>query len=59
MQYNQERLTSKTVTQVDMLKVMDNYKRSVDYFNSYGITSNKGAGTGMADAKKPLGEANK
>lgn len=37
LRYNEERLTAKTVPQVNMHKVMDNYKRSVDFFNSYGI----------------------
>ena len=26
-----------TFSQVDMLKVLDTYKRSVDYYNSYGL----------------------
>lgn len=46
--YNQERLIEKTASQVDMLRVMDNFKKSVDFFNSFGIKNTQ-------TTKKPLG----
>ena len=59
-QYNEERLLGKTAPQVDMMKVMDNFKKSVDYFNSYGIDSTKDKDKACVAAKdkKPLADAN-
>lgn len=59
-QYNEERLLGKTAPQVDMMKVMDNFKKSVDYFNSYGIDSTKDKDklSVVAKDKKPLADAN-
>lgn len=59
-QYNEERLLGKTAPQVDMMKVMDNFKKSVDYFNSYGIdsTKDKDKPSVVTKDKKPLADAN-
>jgi hypothetical protein len=42
------------------MKVMDNFKKSVDYFNSYGIdsTKDKDKPSVVAKDKKPLADAN-
>jgi len=50
-QYNKQRLLGKEGPKVDMLKVMDNFKRSTDFFNNFGIKNN-------GPVKKPLTEAN-
>lgn len=59
-QYNEERILGKTAPQVEMLRVLDSFKKSVDYFNSYGIDSakDKDKGWGTGKEKKPLAEAN-
>lgn len=54
LKFHEERLTAKTVPQVDMHKVMDTFKRSVDFFNSYGIAPKP-----TNEVKKPLAENNK
>lgn len=52
--FNEQRLVDKAAPKVDMLKVMDTFRRGVDFYNSYGIKGHDKAGT----CKKPLGEAN-
>lgn len=54
LKFHEERLTAKTAPQVDMHKVMDTYKRSVDFFNSFGIRPKV-----SNEIKKPLAENNK
>lgn len=39
--YNEQRLVDRDGPRVDMLKVMENFKRSADFFNSYGIDTKK------------------
>ena len=45
-------MIDKSAPQVEMLKVMDSFKKSVDFYNSYGINS-------KYENKRPLTEANK
>jgi hypothetical protein len=52
-QFNEQRLIDKSAPNVDMFKVMDNLKKSVDFYNSFGISK------ASSNNKKPLGEANK
>jgi hypothetical protein len=49
--YHQERLINKSAPQVEMLRVMENLKRSVDFYNSYGLDFKH-------EIKKPLNESN-
>jgi hypothetical protein len=35
--YQENRILDKTMPKFDMLKTLDNYKKSVDAFNSYGL----------------------
>jgi len=46
----------KSAPQVEMIKVMDSFKRSVDFYNSYGIKNKQ---EHKHDHKRPLTEANK
>lgn len=60
-QYNEERVLGKTGPQIDMFKVMDSFKKSVDYFNSYGIETGKDKDNSKLinnKEKKPLTDAN-
>jgi hypothetical protein len=43
---------NKSAPQIEMLRVMDNLKKSIDFYNSFGITSKH-------EIKKPLTESNK
>lgn len=52
--FNEQRLVDKAAPKVDMLKVMDTFKRGVDLYNSFGIKGQDKTGT----CKKPLAEAN-
>ncbi len=36
--YQEERLREITYTEIDPMKVRENYHRGIDYFNSYGLT---------------------
>lgn len=37
-----------------MLKVMDNYKKGVEYFNSFGLENQKGNGHSKKAAEKKI-----
>lgn len=39
--YNEQRLSEKMVPSMDMMKVLENYRRSVDFYNNFGIKSSK------------------
>ena len=42
-------------TEVDMIKVLDNYKKGVDYFNSYGIDNRAQTAKGSRrDGRPPI-----
>lgn len=53
--YNEQRLVDKDAPRVEMLKVMENYKRSVDFFNSFGLDTKK---KHHPETKRPLTDAN-
>jgi hypothetical protein len=58
-QYQQNELMEKTAPQFDMLKILDNYKRSVDAYNSYGIKKKTDTTKETtSQQKKVLGERN-
>ena len=51
--YEQEKLKEKAVPEFDLIKFMENYKRNVDFFNSYGLKPKVGHAV-----KVPLGHSN-
>jgi hypothetical protein len=45
--YSEQRLIDKSAPRAEMFKVIENLKRSVDFYNSYGLKP-------MHEKKKPL-----
>lgn len=36
-QYKEEKLNEKAVPEFDLIRFMDSYKRSINFYNSYGL----------------------
>ena len=51
--YEHERKNERAVPEFDLIKYMENYKKNVDFYNSYGLKQNDH----MSPNKIPLGEA--
>ena len=54
-EYQAEKESQKVVPEFDLVKYLQNYKRNVDFYNSYGL---KPKPRDPFDSKRPLGENN-
>ncbi len=47
-EFNQHKKRDGDAPKVDMFKVMDNFKRSVNFYNSFGLNNDNNKSTGKA-----------